>query len=247
MEWTTFHGHMLVLGTGRYIDWRTIGHADIHPAIASVHDAGGLVGVAHPFRIGSPLCSGCFWQFDAGDWHDIDYLEVWSETFPSIKATNLRAFELWTELLSQGRRVTATSGRDWHGGSSGEDPIALTWLGMDGGLSGDVEEAAKQAIRSGRVICTLGPLLFLTARGTTVTVHLDFEARKGLWTIDPGPLVLRLLGDQGAFHEAAQPCSCGIVSIEVPTNGLRWVRAELHGSVSGTNCMIAFTNPVILE
>jgi hypothetical protein len=247
MEWTTFYGHVLVLGTGRYVDWRTVGRDELQPAIAAVHAAGGLVGVAHPFRLGSPFCSGCYWEFTVRDWRDVDYLEVWSETFPSVKVPNLRAFALWTELLAQGHRVTAVSGRDWHGGSSGEEPTATTWLGMDGGLHGDVEAAAKDAIVRGRAACTMGPLLLTTADRTSVTVRIDFEARKGLWRIDTGPLLLRLIGDQGVFHEAERSAVTGAWTIDLPRKHVRWVRAELHGPVNGTKCMIAFTNPVAPE
>lgn len=247
MEWTTFHGHVLVLGTGRYVDWRTVGRTDLAAAAADVHRAGGLVGVAHPFRAGNPFCSGCYWEFTVSDWNDIDYLEVWSETFPSIKTPNLRAFALWTDLLAQGRHVTAVSGRDWHGGSAGDDPIPTTWLGMDGGLRGDVEAAAKDAIVRGRAACTIGPLLLLGVERGTVTVRIDFEARGGLWSIDADPLAVRVLGDRGVVHEAEHSGGTASIPIDIPRGSARWVRAELHGSVKGRKCLIAFTNPVILE
>jgi hypothetical protein len=247
LELSTFHGHVLVLGTGSYVDWRTVGRDDLHTAIAAAHRAGGLVGVAHPFRAGKPFCPGCSWEFTVRDWNDIDYLEVWSETFPSIRKPNLWAFALWTELLAQGRRVTAVCGRDWHGGSPGDAPLATTWLGMDGGLSGDVEAAAKDAIVRGRAVCTIGPLLLLSADRTTVTVRIDCEARKGLWHVDAGPLVVRLLGDRGIFHETVHTGGTASLTIDLPREPVRWVRAELHGSVHDVPCMIAFTNPVVPE
>jgi hypothetical protein len=246
MELSTFHGHVLVLATGRYVDWRTVGPDDLHTAIAAVHQAGGLVGVAHPFRAGKPFCSGCSWEFTVRDWGDIDYLEVWSETFPSIEAPNLRAFTLWTELLAQGQRVTAVHGSDWHGGRAGDAVLATTWLGMDGGLCGDVEAAAKDAILQGRAACTIGPLLLLSADRTSVTVRIDFEARTGLWSVDAVPLVVRVFGDRGVVHETERPPVSGAWTVDLPRGRARWVRAELHGSVDGRECLIAFTNPVML-
>jgi hypothetical protein len=33
IEWTTFYGHMVVLGAKKYVDWRTAGPADIKKAL----------------------------------------------------------------------------------------------------------------------------------------------------------------------------------------------------------------------
>ncbi|MDQ0897976.1 CehA/McbA family metallohydrolase [Paenibacillus sp. V4I7] len=77
MEWTTFYGHMVTLGLTHFADWRPVGPDDIHKGIADVHRSGGIVGMAHPYRIGSPICTGCFWEFNIEDWNDMDYIEVW--------------------------------------------------------------------------------------------------------------------------------------------------------------------------
>jgi len=61
IEWTTFYGHMVVLGAKKYIDWRSVGQADIHSSISHIHKADGIVGVAHPYALGSPMCTGCHW------------------------------------------------------------------------------------------------------------------------------------------------------------------------------------------
>src|SRR5690606_35531570 len=101
MEWTTFYGHMVTLGVKEYVDWRTVGPRDIHAGIAKVHAQGAIVGMAHPFRLGSPICTGCHWEFEIADYRDIDYIEVWSGTFPSVKPNNARAFRFWTEKLNE--------------------------------------------------------------------------------------------------------------------------------------------------
>jgi hypothetical protein len=113
--------------------------------------------MAHPFRMGSPICTGCHWEFNICDWNDIDYIEVWSGTFPSVKKDNARAFALWTDRLNAGFRIAATSGRDWHAQGATEEPISVTYLGLEG--KDPVEEQAVQAIAQGRVSLTIGPLV----------------------------------------------------------------------------------------
>ncbi len=112
MEWTTFYGHMVTVGLHTYADWRQAGRGGIDEGLAEVHRLGGLAGLAHPFRIGSPACTGCFWEYEVKDWNAVDYIEVWSGTLPSIQTDNRRAFELWTDKLNEGYRIAATSGRD---------------------------------------------------------------------------------------------------------------------------------------
>src|SRR5690606_7425173 len=130
LEWTTFYGHMVTLGIEQYVDWRNLSPIDIHKGIKKVHQNGGVVGIAHPFCIGSPICTGCYWEYEITDWDDIDYIEVWSTEFHSIKRRNLRAYDLWTEKLNEGYQISATSGRDWHH-SNNDSPIAISYLQFD--------------------------------------------------------------------------------------------------------------------
>ena len=85
IEWTTFFGHMLVLGARDFVDWRDAVPANIDDKIDQVHAAGGLCGVAHPFQLGSPICTGGRWAFDVQDWNRVDYLEVWHDAFSSFR------------------------------------------------------------------------------------------------------------------------------------------------------------------
>lgn len=171
MEWTTFYGHMVTIGLSDFADWRQVDRERIDEGIAAVHRLGGLAGLAHPFRIGSPACTGCFWEYEIGNWSAVDYIEVWSGTFPSIQTNNRRAFDLWTEKLNEGYRIAATSGRDWHAQRKTDEPIAVTYLGIgDNAAEGNRnpgslpihEEALICALREGRASVTIGPLLTLT-------------------------------------------------------------------------------------
>ncbi|MBE0339875.1 PHP domain-containing protein [Paenibacillus sp. 28ISP30-2] len=269
MEWTTFYGHMLTLGVERFIDWRVLGPDDIHEGIGQVHEQGGIAGLAHPFRIGSPICTGCFWEYTIQDWHEVDYIEVWSTLMPSIKRDSQRAFAMWTDLLNQGYRITAVSGRDWHVSKPDDALPAVTYLG----IHGEAEEQeslvnrAVEAIRLGSVSVTMGPLLTMSAQindsdkrygigecvelavedSLSVTVQLDVETRAAHYNLEPQNLRLLLTSGQGVCSETYIPAQSGeyTLSLQDPT-GKVWVRAELYGYMEDCVTMIAFTNPMYI-
>ncbi|MBW7461520.1 CehA/McbA family metallohydrolase, partial [Paenibacillus sepulcri] len=165
MEWTTFYGHMVTVGLSALADWREANRGNIHSGVSAVHHHGGAAGLAHPFRIGSPACTGCYWEYEVDDWNSLDYIEVWSGTFAPIKTDNSRAFSLWTDKLNEGYRLAATSGRDWHEQSETDEPVSVTYLGLED-EAGQVSEEAVKALRQGRVSVTIGPLVTLELEAT---------------------------------------------------------------------------------
>src|SRR5256885_1917930 len=62
VEVTTFRGHAGVMGVSRVPEWRDLEDRGIGALADEVHIAGGLVCVAHPAALGSPVCSGCAWD-----------------------------------------------------------------------------------------------------------------------------------------------------------------------------------------
>ncbi|MBT2287550.1 PHP domain-containing protein [Paenibacillus albidus] len=293
LEWTTFYGHMLTLGANvlHHADWRFTGPDDIDEGIAGIHKSGGLAGIAHPFRIGSPICTGCYWEFTIGKWKALDYIEVWNGPSPHMKAFNQRAYLFWTELLNRGLRIPAVSGRDWHHSLlSSEATLAVTYLGVHeeaaagyagGGAAlesavqdprnGVSEPQLLKAIRLGAVSVTQGPLLKLYARETgreeirtfgigevarvdplagsrlSLTVEADFEVRKRQWSLEGQELRLCLVGSTGIVAEwMISPVSAAYKACPELT-GLRWIRAELYGTMSGQAGLLAFTNCIYIE
>lgn len=265
MEWTTFYGHMVTLGVTTFEDWRPVGPGDIHTGIAGIHRGGGLAGMAHPFRIGSPICTGCFWEFNISDWNDLDYIEVWSGTFPSIKTDNARAFRLWTDKLNEGYRIAATSGRDWHVQEDTEEPVSATYLGIDEG-DDPIAVKAIRALSSGRASLTIGPLLTMkvetdhnlygigsavprrvASSNDKVYVHVDFSVRQGIWTFPEQNYSLRLTGNTGVIAERTISMDNPDCSIDIPREGLIWARAELRGKVRGVRALIACTNAIYFD
>lgn len=265
MEWTTFYGHMVTIGLTDFVDWRPAVPGDIDRGIGRVHAHGGIAGMAHPYRIGSPMCTGCYWEFEIGDWNKLDYIEVWSGAFPSIKTDNARAFRLWTERLNEGYRIAATSGRDWHTQEPTSDPLPVTYLLLDA-AEGDATGQAARALAAGRASVTMGPLVTLALRAAE-TVYgigdlvpkeelrpryeavaaIDFEVRAGLWDFPDAAYSLVLMSNLGVIGERKANPDTGEYRFEIPGDGLRWVRAELKGTVRGMRTTIAFTNAIYTE
>jgi len=215
--------------------------------------------MAHPFRPGSPLCTGCFWEFEIADFRDIDYIEVWSETFPSVRPQNARAFRFWSERLNEGFRIAATSGRDWHRQEKTEVPVSVTYLGIDGASPGNMAEKAVRAIAAGRASVTMRPLLLCgvecygrtysigdevpagpPAERVTVRITVDESVRRGLWALSGDGLKVKITGNEGTLAEIALDDGRRSVAVEVSRGRLRWLRAELAGTIQGMRTMIAF-------
>lgn len=262
MEWTTFYGHMVTIGLNDFVDWRPAGPGDIQEGIAEVHAHGGIAGMAHPFRIGSPMCTGCFWEFEIRDWNALDYIEVWSGTFPSVKTDNARAFRLWTEKLNEGYRIAATSGRDWHAQERTDDPVSVTYLLLDESEDG-VTERAVRALAAGKAAVTMGPLVTLEWRtesaayvigdhvpkrelgdGNEAVVTIDFQARAGIWDFPDAGYSLTLVSNRGVIGERHASPNLAEYRFGLQGEDLTWIRAELRGTVRGVRAMIAFTNAI---
>ncbi|MFD1773579.1 CehA/McbA family metallohydrolase [Paenibacillus rhizophilus] len=265
MEWTTFYGHMVTIGLQDFVDWRKTGQSEIHEGISMVHGRGGLAGMAHPFRIGSPVCTGCYWEYEIKDWNDLDYIEVWSGTFASVKPENRRAFALWTDRLNAGIRIAATSGRDWHEQANTDEPLSVTYLGLDD-EPGTISQKAVRALAQGRVSVTVGPLVTMEAEaagalygiGESVTVQngadliqlhvkIDFSVRQTLWELPKQDFTLKITGISGTLAQCAAGFADQLYGFSIPAYGLIWARAELWGVVKGVRTMVAFTNAIYFE
>ncbi|MDR9856265.1 CehA/McbA family metallohydrolase [Paenibacillus sp. VCA1] len=268
LEWTTFYGHMLTLGVP-YSEWRDLGPTDIHKGIDRVHRQGGIVGIAHPFSLGSPICTGCHWEYAVQDWSRIDYMEVWHETLPPMRNHNAPAFDMWTRLLNEGYRISGTAGRDWHRSSDEDDPPAFTFLGLvrEAGLPGT--EDVVDAIRSGRICVSMGPLLELQMTcgegsygigdvvdaenagadaSCELTVRVTPAAHTGrrLGTDEQGRVIIV---ETNAGEMLRLPVKEGADEIRCSfgAKGLKWMRIRLSGMLNGALATIAFTNPVYFK
>ncbi len=162
-EYTTYHGHILSLNAGKMIDCFNI--TDIDRELKTIRDSGGLVGMAHPYQLGTPICTGGRWDYDVKDFSLINYMEIWSEGEMLMTPANHRARKWWLSLLDKGYRITPTFGRDWHRAAGNKLTGACTLLRIDGEIT---PEGIKSAIKKGRTQLSLGIALNVSADGKEV-------------------------------------------------------------------------------
>src|SRR5699024_8902868 len=82
--------------------------------MAEVQAANGLVGIAHPFDMGSPICTGCHWDYQVKDYNLVNYIEIWNSNQPQDKSESILAYDFWVDKLKKGYEISCSAGRDWH-------------------------------------------------------------------------------------------------------------------------------------
>lgn len=255
IEWTTYFGHMLVLGANGFVDWRDARVDNIDEKIKLVKAQGGVVGIAHPYQIGSPVCTGGRWEFNVKDFRAVDYIEIWHDNMAGLKKENDKALKLWTSLLDKGYRISATYGRDWH--SPDEQGVyGCTYLDLDKIDAGD----ALRAIRTGRTVVSTGVKFFFRIHRHGITYNIGDTVRRGRYTFS-------FFTDLHARKKDAGEESVIYKEIRIVSNGgntvmktkyderhamLRletghWYRAELWGTVDSEEKLLAVTSPVYCE
>lgn len=259
IEWTTYFGHMLVTGCPVYVDWRDALPGSIDAKIAEIRSFGGLAGIAHPFELGSPMCTGCFWDYDVRHWENVNYIEVWSKPVSQPQTANERAVSFWSGLLDRGCRIAASYGLDWHGSPEEGEPAGCTWLGTENPAL--TEEDMKKALLGGRTAVSTGPKFLLEAtqgftacfigdtirRGeTTFRFLLDTNARAEVWQgLNIMPRAFRLVTNKGlTVSEIPVGSGRGEVTVHALPG---WYRGECLGAVSGKERCISMTSPLYCE
>lgn len=256
IEWTTYFGHMLVLGAKDFVDWRDAVPDNIDDKIKEVKAAGAIVGVAHPFQMGSPICTGGRWEFNVKNWNNVDYMEIWHEDLSQISSENRKSLALWTALLDKGFKIAASYGRDWHRPSrSGR--YGCTYIDIDGEVN---QSNGIQAIRLGRTVVSYGVKFFFTLHRHGMSYSIGDIVRSGNYTFN-------FFTDLHSREKNAGEEAVRYKTIKIITNGGKtvletefnqqyarlhlekgnWYRAELWGSVDTYDMPLAITSPIYCE
>lgn len=258
IEWTTYFGHLLVLGAEEFVDWRDAVPDNIDEKIKAVRAAGGVAGVAHPFQLGSPMCTGGRWEFNVRNWRNVDYMEIWHGAFTEDNFENDRATALWTSLLDKGYHISATYGRDWHRPSDGDEHYGCTYLHYDNGEA--TPEGTLRAIRFGKTVVSTGAKFIFRVHRLGKTYGLGS-------TIPRGNVTFSFFTDLHSREKNAGREAVEYKVIKIVTNGGKtvletrcderhvrlkierghWYRAELWGTVDGKKKILALTSPVYCE
>lgn len=252
IEWTTFFGHMHAMDCNKSVDWRDALPDNIDEKMKAVHSGGGLVGVCHPFQLGTPICTGGRWEYNVKDWKLVNYLEIWSEGCPFMNTPNKRALNLWHELLDKGYRITPTFGRDWHRKTNNTYHSACTYLLCGGEKLTD--EKMKTAVKNGKSVISMGPLFYFNVGDNSIgdevasgeknfAFTIDFQRMKKMGAIEKViPEKIKIVSKGGAV---LRELSANCLDIKLNLEENTWYNAELWGRIDEKeNCLIALTAPI---
>jgi len=106
LEWTHYQGHANFLGVDRPYDepFFTNAPEEAQARFDSAHARGALIVIGHPCD------EACGFRFDINSF-PFDCLEVWNGP---MRASNLRAIELWQSMLIAGKKMPVCGGSDYH-------------------------------------------------------------------------------------------------------------------------------------
>lgn len=256
IEWTTYFGHMLVLGGKGFVDWRDAVPDNIDDKIKQVKAQGGLVGIAHPFQLGSPMCTGGRWEFNIKDWRNVDYMEIWHEEFSFSNYENDKATALWTSLLDKGCHIAASYGRDWHRNENGGH-YGCTYVDIDGEVN---QQNAMTSIRMGKTVVSAGAKLFFRVHQRGNTYNIGETLRRGMsifsFFIDVHSRE-KNIGDEEIEYKTIRVITNGgecVMESAITERHVRvdlkrnhWYRAELWGTVNSIEKPLAITSPVYTD
>ena len=182
-ELNTFHGHALILGCREFVDWkgRNLEERRISKVHEIVRNQGGLMGVAHPFIPGDPICVGCEWKHSVNPF-SLDFVEVWSHLPGKARILNHLTIHRWIQCLRSGRKIPATAGSDFHRPSERDREAVRTWVRV---RKLELEEVLY-AIKTGQVYLSNGPKIhvlidekeaigktFVPSRNTVLSIRIE--------------------------------------------------------------------------
>ncbi len=261
IEWTTYFGHVVVIGSEEFIDWRHVTVDNIDEMLNKVREVKGVTSMAHPFAPGDPICCGCYWEFNLKDWNLLNAIEIWSGNWPQLEFYNIRAKALWNRQLDKGFKTTGVSARDWHGGEDDTKPYGVTYLLLD--ESKDVTQAAKEALINHKTYFSIGPMVDfkITSNGKTAVIgdeitgdnaQIELTITKGnrehVWKqFDIGLDEIKVIGVGGKVLNTVDFQGYDVKTlISLDNNYKGWVRIEIYGDILDKYCEIAITNPIYI-
>jgi hypothetical protein len=126
-EITTFYGHMNLLGTTSYLDFRvgTQSVPDTNTLLRSAQRLGALVSINHPDAPTGELCMGCGWTPKATV--DMELVAAVEVVNGGSELNGIYDVSFWDKQLNEGYRLTGIGGSDNHNALS--DPTRPSAVG----------------------------------------------------------------------------------------------------------------------
>jgi hypothetical protein len=213
VEVTTFRGHTVVLGVSTVPEWRDLEARSMDALVEEVHAQGGVMSVAHPASLGSPVCSGCDWQWPI----EATSVDLWEVVSAARLGTDV-PLALWRQMLEKGGRIAPVAAGDVHSVAAASARRPATYV-----LTRERSaEGILEALRARRVYASTGTQLefwFDSGDGRVAypgdRVHGDdwtprvLPARARLTTVTVGPYerctYAELRDDQGRLEAITAP------------------------------------------
>ena len=151
IEWTTFYGHITVLGTTD-IDWREVSIGTFDECVRRAAEQGAAVNIAHPDRWGYPVGAGCHFDYAPDSWDNIAGMEVYWGLNPHASKHCARSLKRWRGLIGRGERIAALYSYDWHTPDDNATGYAATYLAIEGEID---EASCIAAVIAGRTLISL--------------------------------------------------------------------------------------------
>lgn len=250
IELTTFHGHALALGVERWVDWRT-GYRGwkMEDAARLTRAMGGVFIIAHPNDVGTPICTGCKWEYADIDLDLVDAIEIWNGRWAGSVDKNPKSLQAWQTMQEGPHRIPATCGADYHQTGEWGEGIPITYV-YASELSAP---AVLEGVRQGRVILSSGPWLRLQVSdgaeseraevGDTLLTKTHQVCLTTAWEKAPLGAYLVARCKQGViFNRPAAGDGSTQHWVEVQADDRLWI--ELY---AGDGSLLAITNPVFIR
>lgn len=256
IEWTTFWGHLTVIGENSKINWLDITPQNINACIVKARQSGDIVTLAHPKRIGWPLCAGCYNDFDITNWDYLTSYEVWSHYDPNTAPADLQAKKEWISLLDKGYRLAALYGYDWHAPDEGGPAYAYTYLGIHGELS---QDSILDAVENCRTYITMGYAVEVLLSDKEGSYTLGQTVRTGNYSVEirykklkdyPFESDLKKICISGnACKEYVFDCEGdeGEIKTEIYLDKSGYIRTEGRGIFEGREADIFIASPIFVK
>jgi hypothetical protein len=198
VEVTTFRGHIVALGLACVPEWRDLDQRGIDALAQDIRQAGGVVCVAHPSRLGSPLCSGCAWDWPI-DPRLIDLWEVFSAPQPQAPHPEV-SLGLWWAQVAAGAYAAPVAAGDVHAVAAAQAERAATYVYVAERSPAGVLEA----LRARRLFASRGP-------------RLDFWLEAGEQVALPGSCV-----GPAAWRAVTEPAGALVETVATPDGTCRY-------------------------
>jgi hypothetical protein len=245
-EITTFHGHLNLLGTTQFLDFRLGSSSvpNINALLRNVHALGALISINHPRAPTGEICMGCGW--DPNPPAQMNLVDAVEAVNGGSDDSVYSGVPFWQQQLDLGHRLTAIGGSDnhrplWpldHPGSIGR-PTTVVYADE---LS---TPAILAAIRAGHVFIDLtgssNRILNFTATAGTSVAHMGDQLTAPLGArlqlaarvtgVPQGRVVILADGQSlqtGSLSASTVPLQT--VTASWTSDGRRhWFRADVYG------------------